>query len=1043
MVNNGQKANETTFNNAFVSRTDDSDTFGVVGLNNTSDPNSGAQVVNTQRAINKLFDADGTSGEADGNAKNYSSNNYVLDGDSRKVAIERLDQALADKVNSPVSAVTNAVAKFSDATGDNIQASGVTIDSSDNVNIPGNLTVQGDLTVNGTTTTVNSSVLEVADANVTVNNGGNDASAQGAGLTVERTSTNGNLSFDDSLASKWKAGLAGSEQELVTVGATQTLTGKTIDGDNNTVQDLPITSLKTIAGNANKLLSFDGSGAPVATISAPGGAFVDTTSAQTLTNKTIDGDDNTVQDLPITSLKTVIGNADKFLSFDGSGVPVASKSVPTGVVVGTTDIQTLTNKTLTAPAISSPTGLVKGDVGLGNVDNTSDATKNSATATLTNKTLGDALTFTQVATPSTPSAGFNKVYPKADGKFYNLNSSGVEKALGSGSGAGGINYASDLFDGTATTGLATYQDLSQATPVDGTGGAPVSISFALNTTTPLRGTSSQRISKAAADARGEGVSWNFTLDAADYEGGKPVYVTFKYKTSANYANGDVRMFVYDRDGAQLLNLVSVSNDGSLLSAQNTSTFVGVFYPNSSNNDYRLIFHVTTTNTSAWTIDFIDLTVGPQGQVPGAILGAWENWTPTGTWTTNTTYTGRKRRVGDSIEYLVDISLSGAPTAANLTISLPSSDVIDTSKLANFAADSTILGHATFTDASPGDTLGGAITYTSTTAVRVLATGGADPSYGYVSNTFPYTWASGDRISCRFLVPIVGLDASAALSTTQTMLSVFKFNAARSSAQTISNATVTKITNWNTASVNSLNATFSSGTLTIPRKMTALVMMSSPFDGNTTGARNIFIYKNGAQVAQQQWGTTVTAENGLFVYQVISFNQNDTLECHVSQSSGGNLSSGTSNGQFSVVEIPDLSIFSVYGQTEYIEQKTTSFTNWSITAGQYGDLHSQTLQPGEYDVTGYLNTLNNGAVTTNQLQIGVSTTSGNSGTGLAVSDNVGISTNLVLANGGYNPLAIPAHRVVVTSPTTYYLKGFAGGSITNLQYTCKMAFRRIK
>lgn len=49
--------------------------------------------------------------------------------------------------------------------------------------------------------------------------------------------------------------------------------------------------------------------------------------------------------------------------------------------------QTLTNKTLTAPSISSPTGLVKGDVGLGNVDNTSDATKNAAAATLSNKTL--------------------------------------------------------------------------------------------------------------------------------------------------------------------------------------------------------------------------------------------------------------------------------------------------------------------------------------------------------------------------------------------------------------------------------------------------------------------------------------------------------------------------------------------------------------------------------------------------------------------------------------------------------------------------------
>lgn len=50
---------------------------------------------------------------------------------------------------------------------------------------------------------------------------------------------------------------------------------------------------------------------------------------------------------------------------------------------------TLTNKTLTSPVINTPTGIVKGDVGLGNVDNTSDATKNSATATLTNKTLTD------------------------------------------------------------------------------------------------------------------------------------------------------------------------------------------------------------------------------------------------------------------------------------------------------------------------------------------------------------------------------------------------------------------------------------------------------------------------------------------------------------------------------------------------------------------------------------------------------------------------------------------------------------------------------
>lgn len=51
------------------------------------------------------------------------------------------------------------------------------------------------------------------------------------------------------------------------------------------------------------------------------------------------------------------------------------------VTVGGT--QTLTNKTLTSPVINTPTGIVKGDVGLGNVDNTSDANKPVSTAAQT------------------------------------------------------------------------------------------------------------------------------------------------------------------------------------------------------------------------------------------------------------------------------------------------------------------------------------------------------------------------------------------------------------------------------------------------------------------------------------------------------------------------------------------------------------------------------------------------------------------------------------------------------------------------------------
>jgi hypothetical protein len=78
-------------------------------------------------------------------------------------------------------------------------------------------------------------------------------------------------------------------------------------------------------------------------------------------------------------------------------------------IVTLTGTQTLTNKTLTSPAISTPTGIVKGDVGLGNVDNTSDATKNAATVTLTNKTV-EAGTFTNGYTEETVTANTGTAY---------------------------------------------------------------------------------------------------------------------------------------------------------------------------------------------------------------------------------------------------------------------------------------------------------------------------------------------------------------------------------------------------------------------------------------------------------------------------------------------------------------------------------------------------------------------------------------------------------------------------------------------------------
>ncbi len=93
-IANGQKANATNLNAAWISKSANSTTTGVIDLDNTADPDSGAQVENVQQAINETFDAAGITGIGDASRKVYADNNYVADGDSHKTAIGKLDIAL-------------------------------------------------------------------------------------------------------------------------------------------------------------------------------------------------------------------------------------------------------------------------------------------------------------------------------------------------------------------------------------------------------------------------------------------------------------------------------------------------------------------------------------------------------------------------------------------------------------------------------------------------------------------------------------------------------------------------------------------------------------------------------------------------------------------------------------------------------------------------------------------------------------------------------------------------------------------------------------
>lgn len=241
-------------------------------------------------------------------------NNYISDTDSLPGSIKKLDTELGTheanqssahgqtSANTPSKIVSRdsngdfaaryvTLSKLIVATGTG-GASGIDVPAAGDLDIgpsvgantlwlgssTSTVRIRGNLEVDGTTTTINSTELDVADTNITINKGGTAGSAEGAGLTVDKSSgTKGSLIYAIGATSRFKIGDLGSEIEIATIAGAQALTNKFISPVSNTITMSSGTLLIGSAGGSGQATALSGD----ATITAAG---VLTISSSAITN---------------------------------------------------------------------------------------------------------------------------------------------------------------------------------------------------------------------------------------------------------------------------------------------------------------------------------------------------------------------------------------------------------------------------------------------------------------------------------------------------------------------------------------------------------------------------------------------------------------------------------------------------------------------------------------------------------------------------------------------------------------------------------------
>jgi hypothetical protein len=254
---------------------------------------------------------------------------------------------------------------------------------------------------------------------------------------------------------------------------------------------------------------------------------------------------------------------------------------------------------------------------------------------------------------------------------------------------------------------------------------------------------------------------------------KKLKLEWHQRPLSGYTDGDLKVEVYKNSASDYLGSYtefSLSTDSSGTSSIPNATGKYTTTFDADDADYYELRIVRTAGTTA--LNIVNVICGPGTQPQGAVVEEWKSFTPTGAFSGgNVTYTGKYRRVGDSMEVVAQVIMSGAPTdAGDGLFDLPSGFTIDTSKLPGTltTVESQVVGKATAFDVG-NESYPLNVVYASPTEVGLRSLDASTSSLtggNLVSATVPFTFGSPDTIEYSFNVPIAEWAGSGTVNVAQ-------------------------------------------------------------------------------------------------------------------------------------------------------------------------------------------------------------------------------------------------------------------------------------